>query len=147
MDQKQLLELARATMRKRGGGKKKRRKGEAARALVEGPAPARERTEEVDSALARIAALDQELSEIARVEEAEESIVEAEQRANQASSVSAADLLVSSVDAHIQKEHEFKDYDKAQETPASAPRRSPGNVDLREAFRMSLIFGPPKGLE
>jgi hypothetical protein len=138
VNQKELLELARQTMKKRGGGRKKAHQAR--------PAPSQppSRTENVDSALARIAALDQELEDISRVSSAQEGISEAENHATQGDSIQAARAMISELDEHIQEEHSFKTYQGAGilEEPNQA-----SVATMRQAFKMSLIFGPPKGME
>jgi hypothetical protein len=103
------------------------------------------RTSNIDSALARIAALDQELEVISQVQGAEESIFEAQERATASSSVRAAEQAILDMDTHIQEAHSFQEYPSVKPGTKQVP--TPSRTSMRAAFRMSLVFGPPKAME
>lgn len=160
MNQKELLELARATMRKRGG--EGRGRG-GARALARGGAPsevpdegplsvdpsreghgdrsARDRTSDVTGALSRIEALDQKLAEISEVRGAMEDIQAAEARVLEAADVKTADASIAALDQEILDQHTFRTFD-----PSAQRDRMPRDREtLRNAFKFSLLLGKPGG--
>jgi hypothetical protein len=151
MDQSELLKLARASLKKKG----RSRKRGAARALARGEAPTPTpsstfvedgRTDNVESAISRIEALDKKLEKLARVEEAERVIEEAEARVLTLEPVDSAEETVEAMDRHIKEEHEFATFDAPQAATLGKSRSGPAGK-IREAFRLHLLLGPPKSLD
>lgn len=144
MDQSELLKLARASLKKKGRTPRPSAVEPPAREAESEPYLQDGRTDDVESALSRIAALDRKLAKLAEAEEASRRIQEAENRVLTLESVDAADETVRAMDEHIAAEHEFATFD----IPRAGRQRTGGRQTgaTRDAFRFHLLMGPPKSM-
>ncbi len=103
------------------------------------------RTDDVDSALSRIAEIDSRLSRNSAAENADRMVSEAQRRAHSGNAARNAQARISQMDEHIRKEHSFKTYGVKKPQKSSAKRVA--SKDIRDSFRFSLLMAPPKGME
>lgn len=136
MDQRELLRLAREAMRKR---QQKTQRRPAA------PPPEKKKRDfmpDVTRAREHLSAIDARLRHVDALEDAEESVQEALGEVHRQESVRAAEARLTELQRHIDEDH-IPDRDPVDPL-AKDPRKAARRRRMREAYRMSILFGKPR---